>query len=118
MTQELEQASRTARTLVLVGGLLTIVLTLVLFFLQTPLESIELKDLTGVVTNVILGSVLIVAAWYMTRSPLTAILLAFVASIALLGLGGSEGLIGGLFGIFGAAAGAAPILWALLTQDG
>lgn len=117
MTVEIEQASRTARQLMLVGGLLAIVLSPALFLMQTPLADIELSDLTGLVINVILGILLIAGAWYMKKGPLTATLLAFVASIALLGLGGTAGLIAGLLGVVGAVAGSVPIVWDFVAYE-
>ncbi len=117
MKVEPEQVARTAKQLLLAGGALTIVLAPGLFLLQTPLATIELPDLTGVFIDIVLGIVLIIAAWQM-KNPLTATLLAFVASIALLGLNGTAGLIGGLFGVVGAVAGATPIVWDFLTQKG
>ncbi|NIN96675.1 MAG: hypothetical protein GTO49_17240, partial [Anaerolineae bacterium] len=101
MTVDMDQAPRTSKHLLLVGGLLAIVLSPALFLLQTPLEDIELRNLTGVVTTVVLAILLIAGGAYMKKSPLSATLLAFVASIALLALGGTAGLIGGLFGIVG-----------------
>ncbi len=116
MTVELEHASRTAKQLMLVGGLLAIVLTPALFLLQTPLADIELADLTGLVINVVLGILLIAGALYLKKNSLTGTLLAFVASIALLGLGGTAGLVAGLFGAVGAVAGSAPIVWDFLAR--
>lgn len=117
MTENLQQLQQAARTLVLVGGLLALILTPALFLLQTPLDQIELSDLTGVAMNVVLGAVLLAAALQMTKSYLAASLLAFVASLALLVLGGTEGVIAGLFGLFGAAAGAVSVSWDFLTRD-
>ncbi len=116
MNVDMDQAPRTSKHLLLVGGLLAIILSPALFLLQTPLEDIELRNLTGVVTTVVLAILLIAGGAYMRKSPLSATLLAFVASIALLALGGTAGLIGGLFGIVGAVAGATPIVWDFLTR--
>ncbi len=118
MRIEPEQVTRTAAQLLLVGGLLAIILSPTLFLLQTPIERIELGSLTGVVISAVLGIVLIVAARQVHESPLTTILLSFVAAIALLALGGTAGLIGGLFGIVGALVGSAPLVRDLVTLEG
>lgn len=118
MNADPEQLARTSRQLLLVGGLLSIILTPGLLLLQTPVADIELRDLMGTAINFILAIILFVAAWQMKRNAMTATLLAFVASIALLGLGGTAGLIAGLFGIVGAVAGAAPIAWSFLKEEG
>ena len=107
---EPEQATRTARRLIFIGGVLTLVLAPLLFLLRTAIGDIQLSALTGEVIDVVLALVLIIAARTARESLLTAILLSLVASIALLALGSEAGLIGGLFGIVGALVAAAPMI--------
>lgn len=113
-----QQIVRAARHLALAGGLLILVLAPALLLLQTPVEGIELGDFTGVLVEVVLGIVLIVAAKLMEASPLTTVVLAFIASLALLILGGTAGLIGGLFGLAGALLGGLYLLQDLLGLRG
>lgn len=105
-----EQATRTGRRLMFIGGVLTLVLAPLLFLLQTAIPDIQLSALTGQVIDVVLGFILIIAARTGRESRLTAILLSLVASVALFALGSEAGLIGGLFGIVGSLVAAAPII--------
>ncbi len=105
-----EQIMRAARQLALVAGLLAIALAPALLFLQTPLERIEIRSFTVVAIDLVLGIVLLVAARQTKESPLTAVVLALIGSIALLALGGTAGLIAGLFGLAAAILAAIPLV--------
>ncbi|MFQ6012901.1 MAG: hypothetical protein ACE5LS_04585 [Thermoplasmata archaeon] len=112
-----DQLTRSAQHLLLVGGILTLVLAPLLLLLRTPVQDIQLNALTGEVTTVILAVILIIAARQAKESPLTAILLGLVASIALLLLGGTPGLVGGLFGIVGGLVASVPYVQSLVTWE-
>ncbi len=99
-----------ARQLILVGGILAIALSPTLLVIQTPLDQIQLRSLSAVVVDIVLGAILLLAVGKFRESQVTGILLALVSSIGLLALGGTAGRIGGLFGIVGALVGSVAIV--------
>lgn len=115
MNVDADQVLRASRTLALVGGFLAIVIAPALLVLETGADNLGLSDFTGVAVTLILALVLLVAAFLTKENPLTAVALAFIASLALLVLGGTAGILGGLFGLTAAVLGALPLAQSLVS---
>lgn len=95
---------RAAGQLLLVGGVLSILLSPAFLLLQ-PGPDAPLAPLTQVILDMVLGAILLLGTAKLRESVLTGVLLGLVAAIGLLSLGSLAGRIGGLFGLVGALVG-------------